>query len=114
MLRIPQFLDNQLADDIEAVDLTCRPPFTPRKILGVLKKLLVESIDFILTVRVLKNLTLLRNVSTHTALFKLQVLKHAWIYERVYFMIPEGLRCVLVIRWVNLRSEAPQIGLVVG
>jgi hypothetical protein len=30
--RIPHFLDNQLIDDSEVVDLMCRPPFTPMKI----------------------------------------------------------------------------------
>jgi hypothetical protein len=33
-LRLPHFLDSQLTDGDEVVSLTCRPPFTPRKIPG--------------------------------------------------------------------------------
>jgi hypothetical protein len=32
--RLSHFLDNQLTDGGEVVSLTCRPPFTPRKIPG--------------------------------------------------------------------------------
>jgi hypothetical protein len=32
--RLPHFLDNRLTDGGEVVNLTCRPPFTPRKISG--------------------------------------------------------------------------------
>jgi hypothetical protein len=34
MLRLPHFLDNGLTDGGEAVGLTRRPPFTPRRISG--------------------------------------------------------------------------------
>jgi hypothetical protein len=32
--RLPQFLDNRLTEGGKVVSLTCRPPFTPRKIPG--------------------------------------------------------------------------------
>jgi hypothetical protein len=34
MSRLSHFLDNRLTDGGKAVSLTCRPPFTPRKIAG--------------------------------------------------------------------------------